>query len=129
MANKNTNPYAALERIFHEPNRMAIVSSLCGALEGKTFTELKEACSLTDGNLSRHLKTLSDAGAVVIEKSFVRSKPRTLVFLSDSGRNGFLQYLKALESVLKKASKKAKTAPAKKGKRAGGNYNERPAKA
>jgi DNA-binding transcriptional ArsR family regulator len=129
MTQKSTNPYAALERIFHEPNRMAIVSSLCGALDGMTFTELKESCDLTDGNLNRHLKTLSEAGAVEIEKSFVRSKPQTRIFLSESGREGFLQYLKALESVLKKASRKAKAASGKKRRKAAGGAYARPAKA
>lgn len=129
MAQNRTNPYAALDRIFHEPNRMAIVASLCGALDGMTFTELKEACDLTDGNLNRHLKTLSEASAVEIEKSFVRSKPQTRIFLSDFGREGFLRYLKALEFVLKKASKKAKAASGKKRKKAAGRTDARAAEA
>jgi len=130
MAEQHENPYAALERIFHEPNRLAILSCLCGAPEGMRFVALKEACNLTDGNLNRHLKTLKDAGCVVIEKSFVDSKPQTLVFLSDSGRDSFLQYLKALEAVLKKAAKRAKAASLdRKGSRRGAYPSTRPAKA
>ena len=49
------NPFEALERIFHEPSRMAIMSALCAADGGLTFNELKERCALTDGNLNRHL--------------------------------------------------------------------------
>jgi len=104
MTAKRDNPYAALKHIFHEPNRLAIMSALCGAVEGLTFNELKEECGLTDGNLSRHLKALEEAGAVRIEKSFVRAKPRTTVFLTDQGRESFLEYLQALEEVLKKAA-------------------------
>ena len=44
----------ALERIFHEPNRLAIMSTLCAADEGLAFTDLRDACGLTDGNLNRH---------------------------------------------------------------------------
>ena len=115
MDKKPKNPYAKLERIFHEPNRLAIMSNLCGAINGVTFTELKEACELTDGNLSRHLRTLQEQGAVRIEKEFVGVKPKTTVFLSDKGRKSFVRYLEALEDVLKTAAKKVrKTAGAKK---------------
>jgi DNA-binding transcriptional ArsR family regulator len=98
------NPYEALERIFHEPNRLAIMSALCRASHGLTFTELKEECGLTDGNLSRHLKALEDAGAVSIKKAFVGVKPQTTVSLASKGRQHFLEYLQALEEVLKKAA-------------------------
>jgi DNA-binding transcriptional ArsR family regulator len=93
----------ALERIFHEPNRLAIMSVLCGSRNGITFTELKDACGLTDGNLNRHLKVLAEAEAIRIEKTFVDSKPRTTVFLSEAGWKRFSEYLDALTDVLDKA--------------------------
>ncbi len=37
MSKKNANPYAGLERLFHEPNRLAIMSALCGAEVGMTY--------------------------------------------------------------------------------------------
>lgn len=101
---KPENPYETIKSIFHEPNRLAIMSALCNAEEGMTFNELKEECGLTDGNLSRHLKALVEARAVRIKKTFVRSKPLTTVTLTDRGRDHFLEYLLALEEVLKKAA-------------------------
>lgn len=98
-----SNPYAALERAFHEPNRLQILSALAGTAQGITFRELKEECQLTDGNLSRHLKILEESKAVRIEKAFVNAKPRTTVYLSDEGRAAFLDYLKTLEEVLLRA--------------------------
>lgn len=92
-----------LERIFHEPNRLAIMSVLCGSRKGISFTDLKDACRLTDGNLNRHLKVLEEADAVRIEKSFVDSKPRTTVHLSETGRKRFSEYLDALSEVVEKA--------------------------
>ena len=92
-----------LERIFHEPSRMAIMSALCAAESGLTFVELKDSCGLTDGNLSRHLKALEEADAVKIEKAFVALKPRTTVRLTHAGLNRFREYLDALEDVLEKA--------------------------
>jgi len=99
-----------LERIFHEPSRMAIMSALCAAEDGLTFTELKDSCGLTDGNLSRHLKTLEEFGAVRTEKAFVALKPRTTVRLTTAGLARFREYLDALEDVLEKARKALPTA-------------------
>jgi DNA-binding transcriptional ArsR family regulator len=104
MNDPNDNIYEALERIFHEPNRLAIMSALCGAAARRlTFTDLKESCRLTDGNLNRHLKVLLDAGAIRIEKAFVEDKPRTTVHLSAIGLKRFNEYLEALARVLKQA--------------------------
>jgi DNA-binding MarR family transcriptional regulator len=105
MAPKHDNPYAALKTLFHEPNRLAMMSVLSQAPDGLTFNDLKRECDLTDGNLSRHLKALEETGAIRIEKTFVDAKPRTTVFLSDAGRKSFLEYLQALEEVLHKAAK------------------------
>jgi len=92
-----------LERIFHEPNRLAIMSALCAADKGLAFSDLRDQCGLTDGNLSRHLQALREAEAVDITKTFVGAKPRTTVQLSGSGLRRFSEYLAALEEVLRKA--------------------------
>jgi DNA-binding transcriptional ArsR family regulator len=105
MKQDTDNPYEALERIFHEPNRLAIMSALCAADGGLSFNEIKTECSLTDGNLNRHLKALEEAGAIRIEKAFVDTKPRTTVFLSKKGLESFSAYLEALSEVLKKAKR------------------------
>ena len=101
---KKTNLYAALTRIFHEPNRLAIMSVLCNAEEGVTFNSLKEECDLTDGNLSRHLKTLEETKAIRIRKSFVKGKPQTTIYLTERGRQNFIDYLEALKLALQKAA-------------------------
>lgn len=93
----------ALERIFHEPSRMTILSALCAAAEPLSFPELKTVSGLTDGNLSRHLKALEVAGVVRIRKTFVGVKPRTTVTLTEKGLKRFDEYLSALADVLKKA--------------------------
>lgn len=104
MSNKNENIYAGLKRVFHEPNRLAIISELCAATDGLIFNDLKEECGLTFGNLSSHLKTLQEAGIIKIEKTFVKNKPQTTIFLTDAGREQFVAYLQALEEALKKAA-------------------------
>jgi DNA-binding HxlR family transcriptional regulator len=92
-----------LERLFHEPNRMAILSTLCAATGPLTFNDLKATSGLTDGNLSRHLKALQEAGIVRVKKTFVGVKPRTTVSLTEKGLKRFDEYLVALSEVLKRA--------------------------
>lgn len=101
MTAKTNNPFMALERVFHEPGRLAIMSLLIVAQNGLTFNNLKREGDFTDGNLSRHLKTLEESGAVKIKKEFVDSKPCTTVFITESGRRGFIEYLDALEKAIK----------------------------
>ena len=108
---------SALERIFHEPNRMAILSALCAAGDPLSFTELKSLSGLTDGNLSRHLKALEEAGVIRIRKAFVGVKPQTTVALTEKGLKRFDDYLSALSDVLKKA-KQAMAADGRKAKTA-----------
>jgi DNA-binding MarR family transcriptional regulator len=93
----------ALERLFHEPNRLSILSTVCAEDKGLSFNELKEQCGLTDGNLNRHLKTLQEAGVVRIDKKFVDLKPRTTISITRNGLAQFSEYLAALEAVLDQA--------------------------
>jgi len=101
--NNESNHSLVLEKIFHEPNRLAIMSTLCVAKKGATFRELKTECHLTDGNLNRHLKVLKECGAIRIEKEFVENKPRTTIFLTSNGLDRFSEYLDALETIMKQA--------------------------
>ena len=103
---KNTDtPHELLEKLFHEPNRLAILSALCAADKGMTFNELRDGCNLTDGNLNRHLAVLRDADVVRIDKTFVDDKPRTTVSITRKGLDRFQEYLAALQTVLQAAQK------------------------
>jgi len=101
------NPFDALEKIFHEPNRLAIMSALCAADGGVPFTDLKATCQLTDGNLNRHLKVLEEEGAIRMDKAFVQSRPRTTIHLTKTGFKRFNEYLGALTEVLEQARQAA----------------------
>jgi DNA-binding MarR family transcriptional regulator len=104
MTSKRESPFQTLKGVFHEPNRLAILSELCGSANGMTFQELKEECNLTDGNLSRHLRALDDARVIRIRKTFIKNRPQTTIFLTDKGRDRFMEYLQALEEVLARAA-------------------------
>ena len=96
-------PHEALERLFHEPARLAEMSHLCAAPDGLPFTTLRDACRLTDGNLNRHLKALREAGVVSVRKAFVRERPVTTVLATARGAERFGEYLDALAAVLREA--------------------------
>jgi DNA-binding MarR family transcriptional regulator len=77
--------------------------------DGLTFGELKQLCSLTDGNLSRHLDALAQERLVSIHKGFSGRRPQTRVALTDEGRRRFLVYLGELERVVRDALPRAGT--------------------
>ncbi len=83
--------YLEVDRIIHEPARLAIVAVLA-ACESADFVYLRHATEMTQGNLSAHLAKLEEAGYVAIEKRFQGKKPNTLCRLTDSGRAAFKQY-------------------------------------
>ena len=99
--------YEGLDRVLHEKARLGIMTSLVTRPEGLLFGELKRLCALTDGNLSRHLDVLHDAGLVEVWKGFENRRPQTLCRLSLEGRQRFLAYLEELEHVIRDAMPKA----------------------
>ena len=89
-----------LDPLLHERGRLAIVSAL--AAGGRlTFTELREALGMTDGNLSIHLQKLEEKGYVAIVKQFVGRRPQTTCRLTAAGREAFTRYLDYLEAIVK----------------------------
>jgi DNA-binding MarR family transcriptional regulator len=92
--------YEGLDRVIHEKARLGIVTSLATHPRGLLFNDLKGLCSLTDGNLSRHLQVLQDAGLVEVVKGFQGNRPQTQCRLTGAGRKRFLEYIAVLESVV-----------------------------
>src|SRR5438477_7771172 len=78
--------YDGLERVIHEKARLGILASLVAHPDGLVFNDLKGLCSLTDGNLSRHLQMLQEANLVEVWKGTNRNRPQTLVRLTGMGR-------------------------------------------
>jgi DNA-binding MarR family transcriptional regulator len=99
--------YEGLDRVLHEKARLGIMTSLVARPDGLLFSDLKRLCALTDGNLSRHLDVLHEAGLVEIWKGFENRRPQTLVRLSPEGRQRFLAYLEELEQVVRDAMPRA----------------------
>lgn len=99
--------YDGLDRVIHEKARLGILASLAAHSAGLLFNDLKELCALTDGNLSRHLSVLSEAGLVEIWKGQHGSRQQTMYRLTPEGRRRFDEYIGVLESVVSDAQRKA----------------------
>ena len=102
--------YEGLDRLIHERARLSLLTSLITHPKGLTFNELKQLCSLTDGNLSRHLSVLEKDGMVEIAKGYDRNRPQTVCRITASGRGRYLEYLETLEQVVQDAARGAKAA-------------------
>ncbi len=92
--------YEGLDHVMHEKARLGILASLAAHAGGLLFNDLKQLCSLTDGNLSRHLAVLSDAGLLEIWKGTTGQRPQTMYRLTASGRQRFAEYITVLEKVV-----------------------------
>ena len=89
---------ADLDRVVHEPARLAIMTAL-GACRHADFLYLQRLTGLTKGNLSSHLAKLEDAGLVSIEKSFQGKTPNTQLALTPEGRRVIERHWKKLEQL------------------------------
>lgn len=106
--------YEGLDRVIHERARLGILTSLITHPAGLSFGDLKQLCALTDGNLSRHLSLLEEEGIVAVVKSSEHNRPLTICCITAAGRKRYLEYLSALEQVVRDAAaigKNAHTAP------------------
>ena len=99
--NEDTRNITDLDRLIHEPARLAIMSILYAAEEADFLFLLREA-GLTKGNLSAHLSRLEEAGYVEIQKTFRGKLPQTVCGLTPAGREAFEGYRKQLKTFLGK---------------------------
>jgi DNA-binding HxlR family transcriptional regulator len=97
--------YDGLDRVIHEKARLGLMTSLMAHPRGLAFADLKQLCGLTDGNLSRHLQVLQEAGLVEVTKGYEGNRPHTSCRLTKAGRRRFLDYLAVLERLVRDAAK------------------------
>ncbi len=100
--------YEGLDRVIHERARLGVLTSLVAHPKGLIFGDLRRLCQLTDGNLSRHIAVLQEAGLVEVEKFFDQNRPQTLCRITAQGRDRYLAYLSVLEQVVRDAAQAVK---------------------
>ena len=93
------------DELIHQPTRLRIMAFLrgLGAEAQAEFGTLQKALELTEGNLSRHLSKLENAGYVAIEKGYSGRRPRTWIQLTGTGADAFDRHLAALEALTRRA--------------------------
>jgi DNA-binding MarR family transcriptional regulator len=101
----NPETFLQLDRVIHEKGRLAIMSMLAASPE-LSFTELRDALSMTDGNLTTHIRTLQEAGYVAIAKSFQNNRPLTTCSLTTAGKKAFAGYINLLEEIVQQTKTK-----------------------
>jgi DNA-binding transcriptional ArsR family regulator len=89
-----------LDRLIHEPARLAILLILDGAGEAD-FLYLQREGAFTQGNLSGHLAKLEEAGYVAIEKKFKGKVPLTVCSLTGKGKTALTEYSQRMREILK----------------------------
>ena len=87
-----------VDRLVHEPARMAVLSFLDGVTE-TDYAVLQRVLGLTGGNLSAHLAKLAAGGLVTITKTFLRGVPQTTLAITGQGRDARAQHWKQLERI------------------------------
>lgn len=99
MSVAEPHPSQTLDDLVHQRVRLGILAVLAEA-DRAAFGFLKERLELTDGNLSRHLQVLEEAGYVATEKTFEGRRPRTWVVATRRGRSAFASHLAKLQQII-----------------------------
>ena len=99
MDNETAREIQKIDRLIHEPARLAIMSILY-ALSEADFLYLLSATGLSKGNLSAHVGRLEEAGYVEVEKKFIGKKPKTVYRLTPDGRKAFNEYLRHMRKIV-----------------------------
>jgi DNA-binding MarR family transcriptional regulator len=101
----NPEPFLQLDRVIHEKGRLAIMSMLAASTE-LSFTEMRDALEMTDGNITTHIRTLQEAGYISVAKSYQNNRPLTTCSLTTAGRKAFAEYVNLLEKIVQQTKPK-----------------------
>ena len=93
--------FKELDPILHSQLRLAVISLLISLKEAE-FTYLREKTNSTAGNLSVQINKLKDAGYIDVLKQFKDNYPQTICKITPAGILAFEEYVKNLQTYLKK---------------------------
>jgi DNA-binding MarR family transcriptional regulator len=93
--------FKELDPLLHSQLRLAVMSLLM-SIDSAEFTFLKEKTGSTAGNLSVQLDKLSEAGYIIITKTFKGKKPLTTCAITKKGLQAFENYVNSLKDYIQK---------------------------
>jgi predicted ArsR family transcriptional regulator len=92
VSNKQVNQiHNSINRVVHEPVRLAILKILTSAKE-VDFNFLLTTLGLTKGNLATHINKLETTGLIEVKKEFRGKMPHTSYRITKTGRRQFQKY-------------------------------------
>lgn len=105
------HPIDSLDDTVHQRVRLGILAVLAEA-DSADFSYLRHTLGVTDGNLSRHLSVLEEAGHVQITRTFEGKRPRSWVRATRQGRRALATEVDALRLLLGPISGRLEAEPA-----------------
>jgi DNA-binding MarR family transcriptional regulator len=93
------HPALRLDETVHQRVRLGVLAVLEEARRAD-FTYLRDALDLSDGNLSRHIQVLEEAGLIKVEKGYEGRRPRTWVSATRRGRAALAAEVKSLRELI-----------------------------
>lgn len=89
---------ARFDEVIHAPHRLRICVMLAEA-DAVEFAALRDSLEVADSVLSKHLKTLVDAGYVRLDKPTGEGRVRTWAALTRAGRRALDGHVQALHEM------------------------------
>jgi DNA-binding MarR family transcriptional regulator len=88
-----------LDPVIHAPNRLQMCCMLAQA-DTIDFATVREALDVSESVLSKHVKTLEEAGHVKVRKAALDGRQRTWLSLTPQGRKALKGHLAALKAMM-----------------------------
>ena len=88
----------SINRVVHEPVRLAILKILTSAKE-VDFNFLLTTLGVTKGNLATHINKLETSGLIEVKKEFRGKVPHTSYRITRTGRRQFQKYWENMKAL------------------------------
>jgi len=88
----------SIDRVIHEPVRLAILKVLTSAKE-VDFNFLLTTLGVTKGNLATHINKLETVGFIEVKKEFRGKIPHTSYRITKTGHREFQKYWENLQEL------------------------------
>lgn len=100
--------FPTLDPLLHQPIRTQLVAFLAARGEA-TFSELKKALEITDGNLGAHLNKLIEAELIASKQGPGAGRTQTVLCLTPLGQARLSEYIQQLTTLMQMKSNDVQT--------------------
>lgn len=93
---------ARFDELIHAPTRLRICANLA-PVQWVEFAHLRDVLEVADSVLSKHLKQLSDAGYVYLDRFTKSGRSYVRVSFTRNGRRAYVGHVAALRAITQTA--------------------------